>query len=123
MSAQGPPTPEEMAAQFPITAEEAQAISDAMTPVQNVLQAGDNVGNMLEGMPGEGPKLVGTVLQSVSAQANLASQSAEMLARAIDFYVTAQGGAIEELFPPPQELAAQLRAQTEPLTTALDGPQ
>ncbi len=113
MSASPPPTPDELAERFPISAMEAQAIADAMTPLQNFTNVGSSVGNTLEDVPGPGPKLVGAILRDISTQVNLASQSFETIARAIDFYATAQGGAFEELFPPPQELAAQLEQQAD----------
>lgn len=120
MSAADGPTPDELAEQFPITAEEAQAIADAMTPLQNFMGVGDSLGNSLEDLPGPGPKLVGTVLQNISSQVNLASQNAEVLARAIDFYVTTQADGLEAAFPPPHEIAEQLRQQGETITEAIE---
>jgi hypothetical protein len=108
-----PPTPEDLQRRFPITSAEAQAIADAMSPLQNITGVGDSFGGALEDLPGAGPKLAGTVLRNISTQVNLASQSAETLARAIDFYVTAQGGAMEDLFPPPDQIAAQLEQDVE----------
>lgn len=122
MSAQEPPTPEEMAAELPITAEEAESIADAMTPLQNLTDVGSSAGNVMEDLPGPGPKLAGTVLRNVSTQVNLASQSAELVARSIDFYVTAQGGAIEDLFPPPAALAMQLEQDFQTVSEAFPQP-
>lgn len=120
MSASDGPTPEELAERFPISPEEAQAIADAMTPLQNLTDSGASLGNVMEDLPGSGPKLMGTVLRNISTQVNLASQNAEVLARAIDFYVTSQTEGFEELFPPPQVLADQLRQQGETITEAFD---
>lgn len=112
-----------MAEQFPISATEAQLISDAMTPIQNLTGVGSSVGNALEDVPGAGPALVGSVLQNVATQVELASQSAEMVANIIDFYVKAQGGAVEELFPPPDVLAKDIRQQTGIIRNAFEPPQ
>lgn len=112
-----------MADEFPLTAEEAQLIADAMTPLQNFTDIGSSVGNTLEEMPGSGNRLVGSVLRNISTQVNLASQSVEVLARAIDFYVTAQAGALEDLFPPPDVLAAELEQTSEPVFDLIGGRQ
>ena len=117
MSANEAPTPDELADEFPIAPEEAQAIADAMSPLQRIAGAGGSFGGALEDVPGAGPQLVGTVLQNISAQVNLASNSAEAAARAIDFYVAAQSGAMEELFPPPQQIAEQLERDAETLAS------
>jgi hypothetical protein len=113
-----PPTPEEMAAQFPIRPEEAQAIADAMTPLQDLTGVGDSFGGALQNVPGPGPKLVGSVLKNISIQVNLASQSAEAVAHAIDFYVQSQAGALEDLFPPPDVMAQQFEGDVESFGTA-----
>lgn len=108
MGASEPPTPDELANEFPITADEAQLIADAMSPLQDIASAGGSVGSAFENAPGVGPQLAGSALNTLATQVDLVSNSAETVARAIDFYVTAQGGAMEELFPPPDQIAAQL---------------
>jgi hypothetical protein len=118
-----PPTAADLEQRFPLSAVEAQAIADAMTPLQNLTGVGGSFGNAMEDLPGPGPKLAGTVLRTVSTQVNLASQSAEVVARAIDFYVTAQGGAVEDLFPPPQEMVTQLERDVEAFSDILAPPQ
>jgi hypothetical protein len=117
MSAGQPPSPDELADQFPITPDEAQSIADAMSPLQDLAGAGGSFGSALENAPGAGPQLVGTILQNIAAQVNLASNSAEAAARAIDFYVTAQSSAFDELFPPPNQIAAQLEQDAEALSS------
>lgn len=114
MSAREPPDPDELVEQFPLSPEEAQAIADAMSPLQNATGVGDSVGNVLEDIPGPGPKLVGSVMRQVSTQVNLASQSAEVLARAITFYAEAQTGSVQNLFPPPYVLADQIQQDIDP---------
>lgn len=109
MSANEPPTPDDVAANTPISAAEAQMIADAMTPVQDIAGVGSSFGSAFENAPGVGPQLVGSVLQTIALQVDLASNSAEAVARGIDFYITAQTGTMEELFPPPEQLAEQLR--------------
>lgn len=110
-----PPGADDIADQFALTAAEAQIITDAMTPLQDLTSVGDSVGVAMENLPGSGPPFVGSALQSISMQADLAAQSAETFARAIDFYVSAQGGAMEELFPPPDQIATELERNAEPL--------
>lgn len=122
MSASEPPGPDELADRFPITAVEAQAIADAMSPVQDIASAGASIGAAFENAPGAGPKLVGTVLQNVATHVDLVSNNAETVARAIDFYVTAQGGAVEDLFPPPDRIAQQLEDDAAPLVDLLNNP-
>jgi len=109
MSTNEPPSAGDLSDRFPITALEAQAIADAMAPVQDIASASASVGSAFENAPGAGPPLVGAVLTTISQQVDMVSQSAEVIARAIDFYITAQGGQMEELFPPPDVLAEQLR--------------
>lgn len=119
MSASEPPGPEELADEFPISAMEAQLIADSMTPFQDLTGVGSSFGSAMENAPGPGPKFVGSTLKIISMQVDLASQSVETFARAIDFYVTAQGGALEEAFPPPDVLADQLAGDTQPLFEAV----
>lgn len=118
MSASEPPTPDEIASEFPISPAEAEQIANAMSPLQRFTGIGDSVGATMEQFPGPGNRLVGAVLRNVSMQVNIAAQSVEMVARIIDFYVTAQGGAIEDLFPPPHVIAQDLQAQMEPASRA-----
>lgn len=115
MSASQPPTPDDLVARFGVTPSDAQAIADAMTPLQSLTSAGGDVGAFLEASPASGPQLAGIVLQNISTQVQLVSQSAEVLARALAFYAEAQGGAVEALFPPPDQLAQQLQDQYRPL--------
>lgn len=110
----------ELADRFPISPMEAQMIADAMTPIQDLTGVGSSVGSVMESAPGAGPPFVGSVLKTVSVQVNLASQSAETLARAIDFYVTSQTGSAEELFPPPAQMAEQIRQDAEPLRNFIE---
>lgn len=115
MSAREPATPEELVNEFPITAEEAQAIADAMTPVQNFSDVGASLGNTFEEVPASGPRFLGVILRNLSTQVNLASQNAEVIARAIDFYVTTQTESLEAAFPPPEEIARIIREDFRPL--------
>lgn len=119
----GPPTPDELAARFPISATEAQIIADAMSPLQDLTGIGSSVGDAMENAPGAGPPFVGSVLKTIALQVNLASQSAETIARAIDFYLTAQGEAAEELFPPPEVIAEQLEENARVLQDLAQGPE
>jgi hypothetical protein len=121
MSVSGEPTADDLAAQFPLSAAEAQAIADAMTPFQNIIDVGASGGKVLEDLPGPGLPLAGTMLQHLAAQANLVSVSLETLARALTFYVEAQSKGLAELFPPPHELAAQVERDIQPVSDALRG--
>lgn len=114
------PDPDDVAGELPISVEEAQAISDALKPLQDVGDVGSSIGRVMESSPGAGPKLVGAVLQHGAIQAELASVSIETLAQAIQFYADAQTQAAQELFPPPHVLAAQIKGDFEPITGALD---
>lgn len=120
MSASEPPTPDEIAAQFPVTPDEAAEIADALAPLQRFTGVGDSVGAAMEQFPGPGNRLVGSVLRNVAMQVNMAAQSVELVARIIDFYVTAQGGALEDLFPPPHVIAEDLQTQVRPATQAFE---
>jgi hypothetical protein len=115
MPPSGPPTPDELQQQFPISPEEAQAIATAMTPLQDITGVGSSLGSAMEGLPGTGPAFAGTVLQTIAAQVNLTSQSAEAVARALQFYVQAQEESFEAAFPPPDVIAEQLQRTVEPL--------
>lgn len=120
MSAAGPPSPEELAMELGITPMEAQRIADAMTPLQDLTGVGSSVGSALSNTPGAGPRLVGTLMENISQQVDLASTSVETLARAMEFYIEAQGESLEALFPPPGELAAQAGEDAQPLIEAID---
>lgn len=120
MSASGPPTPEELALELGISPMEAQQIADAMTPLQDLTGVGSSVGSALTNTPGAGPRLVGTLLQNIAHQVNLASTSVETVARAMEFYIEAQGESLEALFPPPGELATQAGEDAQPLIEAID---
>lgn len=120
MSAQQPPTPDELVEQLGLTPEEAQAVADAMTPLQDITGVGASVGSALEGAPGAGPQLIGTVLQNIANQVNLASTSVESVARAFEFYIEAQNKSIEQLFPPPSKIAENVSEDVMPLVEAID---
>lgn len=115
MSASNEPTADDLQGDFPVSSEEAQAIADAMDPIQNLAGMGSALGSGLEEAPGSGTSLVGSLLKSASAQADLASVSAETLARAITFYLEAQQESIEVLFPPPHVAVQQFEQDIEPL--------
>lgn len=121
MSASEAPTPEEMAQEFPITPEQARQLAEALTPLQNFTDIGSATGYTLEELPGPGNKLVGVVLRNVATHVNLASQQAELVARVIDFYVTAQTEGMQDLFPPPEVLAAELEANVDTARQAAEG--
>jgi hypothetical protein len=121
MSASRPPTPEEYSEVLGVTAEEASAIADAMSPLQSLTAAGADVGSVLESTPGAFPKLVGLVLQNMSTQAELASQSAELAARAITFYIEVQSDAPTSIAPPPGEVLELMRMQYQPLIDLVQG--
>lgn len=120
MSAAQPPPPEELQQEFPFSAEEAQAFAEAMGPVQDLLEVGASFGDALEAAPGPGNKLAGALLQQMAAQADLASVSIETIVRAMNFYIEAQVGTFEDLFPPPDVLAEQLQSDVEPLARAVE---
>jgi hypothetical protein len=122
MSASGEPSAEDFQQEFPITPEEAQAIADAMDPIQNVATMGSALGSGLEEAPGAGTSLVGSVLKNMSTQADLASVSAETLARAITFYIEAQQESIDTLFPPPHVAVQRFGEDIEPLAELLREP-
>lgn len=119
MSASGPPTPDEIAEATGIDPMEAQAIADSMEPLQNLTGVGGSVGSALSDAPGAGPRLVGVMLESMAQQVNLASTSAEAVARAVEFYIEAQTGTLEDLFPPPGEVADKAGQDAEPLVDAI----
>jgi hypothetical protein len=121
MSANDPPSPDDYAEVLGVSAEEAAAIADAMAPLQSLTSAGSDVGGVLESTPGSGPKLVGLLLQNISTQVELASESAELVARALTFYIEVQSDTSAALIPPPQELADTMRAQYQPLLDLLEG--
>lgn len=100
---------------FPVTVEEAQRIAKAIGPVQQAAGAGSDLGGILTDAPGEGPQLVGTVLQNLSLHIDLATSSIEMITQAAEFYLATQTKTATEIFPPPQEAAAQVRQDFEPL--------
>lgn len=114
MSAAGE-TAEEIANGLPITPEEAQIIADSLRPVQDLTGVGSSIGSAMEQAPGSGPKLLGAFLQHGAAQAQLMSVSVETIARAISFYIDAQTQTAEELFPPPEVLAKQIKGDIEPV--------
>jgi hypothetical protein len=122
MSASGGPTADDLQQEFPISSEEAQAIADAMDPIQNIATMGSALGSGLEQAPGSGTSLAGAVLQNMSTQVDLASVSAETLARAITFYIEAQQESIETLFPPPHVAVQQFGEDMEPLVELLSEP-
>lgn len=122
MSASEPPTPDELAREFPLTPEQADAFADAMTPVQDITGVGSSIGSALENAPGAGLPFLGTLLQQASAQADLASVSAETLARALEFYIASQTQTAEELFPPPEQLVAEAQRDAEPVFDLLRNP-
>ena len=100
---------------FPVTIEEAQRIAEAIGPVQQAAGAGSDLGSVLTDAPGEGPQLVGVVLQNLSLHIDLATSSIELITKAAEFYISSQTQTATELFPPPQEAAAQIRQDFEPL--------
>jgi hypothetical protein len=122
MSASNEPTAEDLQGEFPISAEEAQAIADAMDPIQNIAGMGSALGSGLEEAPGSGTSLVGSLLKNMATQADLASVSAETLARAITFYLDAQHESVEMLFPPPHVALQQFGEDIEPLVELLQDP-
>ena len=119
MSAAGPPGIEEIIDQTGLDPMEARAIANAMQPLQDVTGVGSSVGSALSEAPGAGPRLIGIVLESIAQQVNMASTSAEALARGVEFYFEAQTGSLETLFPPPSVVADQVNDQTKPLVDAL----
>jgi len=119
MSASGEPTPDDLQNEFPINSEEAQAIADAMDPIQNLAGMGSALGSGLEEAPGAGTSLAGSLLKNFSAQADLASVSAETLARAITFYIEAQSESFEVLFPPPHVALQRFGEDIQPLAELL----
>jgi hypothetical protein len=121
MSVSEPPTPEDYKQVLGVTAEEASAIADAMSPLQSLTAAGADVGSVLESTPGTFPKLVGLVLQNMSTQAELASQSAELVARAITFYIEVQSDVPTSVAPPPAEVLELMRMQYQPLINLVQG--
>lgn len=120
MSASSDPSPGELAERFPISPLEAQAIADAMDPLQDVAGVGSSFGSALENTPGAGPQLVGVVLQNMAFQINTLSTGAETLARAITFYIEAHSKGPDEVFPPPHEAVKQLQTDLEPLAGGLN---
>lgn len=120
MSANEPPSPAELEAQLPLSAAEAQAIADAMDPLQNLASVGDALGSGLEEAPGTGTSLLGAIFQHTSAQLDMASISAETLARAIQFYIEAQTQGFETLFPPPHMAVQQFSEDIAPLAEMLE---
>jgi len=120
MSASEPPTPDDIASEFPVSPDEAIQIADALAPIQRLTGVGDSVGATLEEVPGPGNRLAGTLLRNAALQVGMVSQSAELAARIIDFYITAQGGAVEDLFPPPQEVLKGVRGDFEPATNLFE---
>lgn len=119
MSASGPPTPQELSDRLGIRPEQAQQIADAMGPVQDLAGVGSSLGSAMEGAPGAGPRLIGALLQNIATQVNFASTSAETVARAFEFYVEAQVGSLETLFPPPEKVAEQVSDDAMPLVEAI----
>jgi len=119
MSAAGPPGVEEIIDQTGLDPMEARAIANAMQPLQDVTDVGSSIGTALSEAPGAGPRLIGIVLESISQQVDMASTSAEALARGVEFYFEAQTGSLETLFPPPSAVADQVNDQTKPLVDAL----
>lgn len=120
MSASDAPSPDEVADRFPVTPDEAQVIADAVSPFQDIAGSGAAIGSAIESAPGPGPKLLGTLLQNLATHVDLASVSAETLARALAFYVDAQAGSFETLFPPPHEAIVQFSDDIAPLTDAIE---
>lgn len=120
MSANEPPSPAELEAQLPISSVEAQAIADAMDPLQNLASVGDALGSGLQDAPGTGTSLVGSIFQHASTQLDMASVSAETLARAVQFYVEAQTEGFETLFPPPHVAVQQFSDDIAPIAEMLE---
>lgn len=120
MSAEGPPTPEEIVEATGIGPMEAQALANAMQPVQDITGVGGSLGSAMAGTDAAGLRLTGTVLETLSQQVDLASTSVESLARAMEFYIEAQTASFEELFPPPSTLAEQVSDDAMPLVEAID---
>lgn len=114
-SVTAPPGPQEIADNFPISPDEAQIITDALAPVQSLTGVGSSFGSAMESVPGRGPPLLGSALKTIALQVNLAAESTQTFARAIDFYLTAQSGTADDLFPPPEQIADQLERQGQPL--------
>ena len=119
MSASPPPTPDELVAELGVTPEDAQQIADAMEPLQDVLGVGSAVGNGLADLDAPGPALVGTMMEQMALQVNAASTSAELLARAGEFYFESQVGSFEDLFPPPDKVAERAGEDAMPAIEAL----
>lgn len=122
MSAAEPPSPTEIEQEFPITADQAQIIADGLSPLQDITDAGASIGQSAEAIPGPGPKLVGVVLQNLSTHVELASVSVETLARVMEFYVEAQAGSFQDLFPPPQVAIEQFGRDFDPVVQSLSNP-
>lgn len=119
MSAQQPPDPETIVGDLGVDPAEAQALADAMAPLQDLTGVGGSLGSALANVDAPGPQFVGTMLQTVALQANLASTSVESLARAIELYVGTQTESLETLFPPPDRIAAEAGEEAAPLVEAL----
>lgn len=114
---------DDVANEFPITPDEAERIADALGPAQQVAGIGSDVGSVMSEAPGAGPQLVGSLLQTLSVQLDLASVSIETLARAVQFYFATQQETAAQLFPPPSEFAAQAQRDFAPLVELVrEGP-
>lgn len=113
------PSPAELEQQLGITAQEAQIVADAMTPVQKLAGAGSGIGSALDNAPGAGPRLVGAMLENIAMHVELTASNVETLARALDFYIQAHGEGVRETFPPPHALMQQVSEDVEPLVEAL----
>lgn len=110
---------DDVANEFPLTPDEAERIADALGPAQQVAGIGSDVGAVIADSPGAGPQFVGSLLQTLSVQLDLAAVSVETLARAAQFYLATQQEAASQVFPPPSEFAAQARRDFEPLVELL----
>lgn len=119
MSASGPPTPDEIAQQFDLTPQEADAVANALAPLNQLTSLGEEFGNSLATFDSVGPQLLGVVLQNLSKQVDLAASNTQMIARALQFYIERQQGAATNLVPPPEEAAAQFGEDMRPLVDAI----
>ena len=120
MSAAEPPDPVELERELPVSAVEAEALAEALNPLQDLSAAGASFGSAVSNLDAPGPKLLGTVLQNASTHVELMSISLETIAEAVNFYVQSQTQGAGDLFPPPHVALQQVQDDFEPLRQSIE---